>query len=251
MSQPIPTHKMNSFQLFAAAFVLLLSKIEQVLYISIPANILKFLLYSAFVWILSQFTQVQPFSILVVTVFFLCIYFINSFLTTLYTVFLFHPDQSLSEAAIKSKRLFKRIGLSDSIFLLFSFFFYIPLLSFSSPYFTINSVQETQGNLSIFIILGVLIWFLFLFIPYHGKIRNTVILEEKEAVWTIWKKSYRNLFSDYSVLFIYYSLFGICYLVLNPGLSNYLLFQVLMVVFIPFQSALDTVSYKRRKEVEK
>ncbi len=242
---------MNPFQLFAEAFILLLSRIETILYVSIPINLSKYLLFAIITWFLSSFQMATASSFLIVTIFFLGVYCINSYVTLIYSLFLLEGDSSLTESFQKGKRVFRSILLSDLFFLGISLFVYIPFILISTLSFQDFPLEASSffpSFLTPYILLGIF-WFLFVFTPYHSSIRLFLIHAEK-STFQVWKSGYRKYFQHFFSIVLYYFCFGVLYVLISSRLSNYFLFEILMVVFIPFQSSIDVISFKKMRALQ-
>jgi hypothetical protein len=241
----------NPLQLFADAFILLLSRIETILYVSIPINLLKYLLFAIITWFLSSFQTATTGSFLVAMGFFVGVYCINSYVTLIYSLFLLEEGSSLPESLQKGKKLFRTILLSDMFFLGISLFVYIPFILISNLSFQdlpLETYSFFPSFLIPYVLLGI-IWFLFVFAPYHSSIRLFLIHPEG-STFQVWKKGYRKYFQNFFWIVLYYFCFGVLYILISSRLSNYFLFEILMVVFIPFQSSIDVVSFKKIKALQ-
>ncbi|MDD4029137.1 MAG: hypothetical protein PHI40_03365 [Caldisericia bacterium] len=241
----------NPFQLFANAFTLLLSRIEHILYLSIPTNLLKYLLFAIVTGFLSSLQRASIGTFLWVAIFFVAVYVINSYVTLIYSLFLIDKNASLSQSVQNGKKVFQTILSSDILFLGISLFVYIPFILISHlswPEIPMETSPLSTVHMTVYIALGCL-WFLCIFIPYHSSIR-LFLLNTDTPMLQVWKKGYKKYFQNFLWIFVYYFCFGFLYILFSRNLSNYFLFELLMVVIIPFQSAIDVISYNTLLSVE-
>jgi hypothetical protein len=94
-----------------------------------------------------------------------------------------------------------------------------------------------------FLAISVLIWFMFLYIPYHGTIRPFMIFKT-ESLSNTWINGYKMSISNIVWLIPYYIIFGLLYLI-NPGFNNYVLFEIFNVILLPLQASLDLCSFRK------
>lgn len=234
----------NPIQFFSKAFILLLDRIESVLFLSIPVNLLKVVLFVGLTSILPRYTDNAIVGIFLLVVIFIIIYLINSYITFIYAVFLLNKDSSLSQAVTKVKSSYRRVWLSELFFLGVSSLVYIPIIAFSNMLQSASFSQEIPISTISFFIYGVFaaLWFCFFYIPYQSTIR-VFLLHDSHPRLVVWKRGYQVYWGNFFTIFAYYACFGILYFLFTFRLSSYLYFEILMMVMIPFHASLNAVSY--------
>ncbi len=248
MKNPKSSSIVNPFQWFSEAFVMLFARIENVLYLSIPVNLLKVILFAGVTSILPKLIGNALYGIFLMIAVFIAIYFINSYITLIYAVFLLNKNSSLSQSVAKIKTSYRMVLSSDLFFLLISSFIYIPLITINNMIQQVDFLHEISISTVLIVSYGVfaLLWFCFFFVPYHSSIR-LFLIHDSTLRLVVWKRGYQMYWKNFLTIFIYYACFGILYILLTNSLSNYLYFEILMMVLIPFQASLDAASYEKLK----
>ncbi|MCK5848800.1 MAG: hypothetical protein KAH01_06350 [Caldisericia bacterium] len=243
MNQQISYQNKNFFQLIASSFLLLLGRVEHVIYVSLPFGVVKYLIYSLGVYLVAQ--TVSTSGIIIFFVIFFCIFMLNSFLSILIMLFLSSDLKSFFKPMEKARKIFGRVLISDLLFLLISVIVLIPSFFISGLNKTLLSTPQNATLINSWIILiSVLIWFILLYIPYHGTIRPFMILKSDSLVHT-WLNGYKIAKNNFLWLTPYYVIFGLLYFFLNPGFTSYILFEILNVILLPFQASLDLSSFRK------
>ncbi|HPJ12813.1 MAG TPA: hypothetical protein PLV00_05395 [Caldisericia bacterium] len=244
MINPKSSNIGNPIQCFSKAFMQLLARIENVLFLSIPVNLLKVVIFVGLTSILPRLVDNAIVGIFLLVIIFIAIYFINSYISFIYTIFLLNKDSSLSQAVVKVKSSYRRVLSSELFFLGISSLVYVPIIAYSNFLQSASFSQEVPISTISISIYGIFatLWFCFFYIPYQSSIRM-FLLHDSDPRLVIWERGYQMYWRNFFTIFGFYACFGLLYSFLTYRLSNYLYFEILMMIMIPFHASLNAVSY--------